>query len=126
MLAIMAYSTGSQLLQLRTQKKRFTDIHLYLLLSYHPAEHPIEIPDGFDGSYYPPLHNIPRRFAIVQANRHLVDSCDTLICYVNHCGNSRKLLQYACQQTRKRPVLIENLAERNINKTTIESGDNSI
>lgn len=30
------------------------EISLFLLLPYHPAERPIDLPLGFDGSFYPP------------------------------------------------------------------------
>lgn len=68
-----------------------------LVLPYHPAERPVEIPDGFDSTYYPDgLENTPRRYAIVRANHIMVDSCDWLVCYVRHgASNSRNLLEYA-------------------------------
>ena len=92
-------------------KKRYKDITLLLLLAYHPAERPVELPVGFDNSYYPPLENVPRPYAIVRANRHMVDTADTVICYVHHPGNTRKLLAYAQRRQRKTPMEIENLAE---------------
>ena len=36
---------------LKTVKKRYRDISLYLLLPYHPAERPLETPEGFDGTF---------------------------------------------------------------------------
>ena len=68
--------------------------------AYHPAERPVEIPYGFDGTYYPEgLENIPRRFAIVKANKIMVDSVDWLVAYVRHgASNSHKILEYAQRQ----------------------------
>ena len=41
-------------------KQRHPEIILMLVLPYHPAERPVEIPYGFDGTYYPEgLENIP-------------------------------------------------------------------
>ena len=91
-------------------KQRHTDINLYLLLAYHPGERPVELWDGFDGSFYPPLENIPRPYAIVQANRYMVKASDSIICYVKHIGNTRNLLEYA-QKRKNEFVYIENVAE---------------
>lgn len=88
-------------------KQRHEDVKLFLLLAYHPAERPVKLSHGFDGSYYPPLEQIPRQYAIVRANQYMIDASDYVICYVNHTGNTRNLLEYA----QKRNVAIQNLAE---------------
>lgn len=49
-------------------KERHPGILLTRLLPYHPGERPIELPNYFDGSFYPPLEGVPRRLAIVRAN----------------------------------------------------------
>lgn len=78
-------------------KRVHTDITLSLLLPYHPAERPIEKPDGFDNTYYPfEMEHIPRRFAIVKANQYMVHHVDYLIAYVCHpASNALNLLEYA-------------------------------
>lgn len=78
-------------------KQQHPEITLIRVLPYHPAERPIESPYGFDGTYYPEgMENVPRRFAIVKANRIMVDSVDWLVAYVRHgASNSRKILEYA-------------------------------
>jgi hypothetical protein len=70
---------------------------LSLLLPYHPAERLIALPPGFDSTFYPPgMENVPRRLAIVRANRYMVDHADYLIAYVWHAAsNARTLLEYA-------------------------------
>lgn len=90
-------------------KQQHPDIKLYLLLAYHPGERAINLTDGFDGSYYPPLENVPRPYAIVRSNQYMIDNSDYLICYVKHIGNTRNLLEYA--QKRKESGYIENVAE---------------
>lgn len=90
-------------------KQRYGDIRLYLLLACHPGERPIDLWGGFDGSYYPPLENVPRPYAIVRGNQYMVDNSDYLICYVKHIGNTRNLLEYA--HKRKEGGSIENVAE---------------
>ena len=54
-------------------KKTHLEVTLTLLLPYHPAERPIDVPQGFDGTYYPPdMERVPRRVTIVRANRYMV------------------------------------------------------
>ena len=81
-------------------KQKHPNICLTLVLPYHPAIQPIEIPTGFDGTYYPEgMETVPRRFAIVRANKCMVDNVDWLIAYVRHgASNSRKILEYAQRQ----------------------------
>ena len=95
----------------RRMKQKYPDITLMLVLPYHPAERPTEAPGGFDGTYHPDgLENTPKRYAIVRANRIMVDVCDWLVCYVRHgAGNSRKLLEYAQRRAERRLIQIENI-----------------
>ena len=78
-------------------KKTHPEVMLTLLLPYHPAEHPMAAPEGFDCTYYPPdMERVPRRVAIVRANRYMVDHVDYLIAYTWHPGsNARELVEYA-------------------------------
>lgn len=94
-------------------KKKHPDISLMLVLPYHPAEHPVEVPVGFDGTYYPEgLESVPRRYAIARSNRILIDTSDWLIAYVCHgASNSRTLLEYAKRREKKGLIQIENLAD---------------
>ena len=49
------------------------EISLLLLLSYHPAERPVETPPDFDGTFYSPdMKSVPHRYAIARANRYMV------------------------------------------------------
>lgn len=93
-------------------KRRHPEITLKLVLPYHPAERPIEAPAGYDGTYYPDgLENVPRRFAIVRANKIMVDTSDWLVTFVRHgASNSRSLLEYAQRREKKGLIQIENVA----------------
>ena len=84
-------------------KQRHPQITLALLLPYHPAERPVEKPGGFDSTYYlEGMENVPRRFAIVRANRYAVDRADYLIAYVCHpASNARNLTEYAKRREQK-------------------------
>ena len=94
-------------------KQKDPDITLMLVLPYHPADRPIDTPNGFDGTYYPDgLENTPRRYAIVRTNKIMVDTCDWLVCYVCHgASNSRNLLEYAQRRANKGLIRIINIYE---------------
>lgn len=90
-------------------KLHHPDIDLRLLLPYHPAERPIEVPPGYDGTFYPEgMENVPRKFSIVRANQYMIRSADTIICYVKHFGNTRALLE---QAQKRSDLYVQNLAE---------------
>ena len=84
-------------LAVKKAKRFYPEVKLTLLLPYHPAERPIPILDGFDGTFYPPgMECVPRRVAIVKANRYMVDHVDYLIAYVWHsASNAWELVEYA-------------------------------
>lgn len=71
-----------------------------------------EAPWGFDGTFYPPgMENVPRRFAIVRANRYMVDHVDYLIAYAWHpASNARNLVEYAENLTRRGLLAVCNIA----------------
>jgi len=78
-------------------KQQQPEITLQLLLPYHPAERPVEVPQGFDGTFYPPgMEHVPRRFAITRANRYMIENVDYLIAYARYPGsNALALVEYA-------------------------------
>ena len=78
-----------------------------MLIPYHPSEQPVELPAGFDNTFYPPgMEKVPRRLAIVRANRYMIDHADHLIAYVWHPGsNARKWVEYA----QRKKISITNL-----------------
>lgn len=100
-------------------KKRHPDVKLLMLIPYHPAERPIETPHGFDGTFYPPgMESVPRKFAIVQANRNVIDHADYLIAFVWHpASNAQKLLEYAAQKAIKGSIRITIIPELNTPNT---------
>ena len=86
----------------KAAKHLYPDVKLILLLPYHPAERPIPTPDGFDGTFYPSgMESVPRKIAIVRANRYVVDHVDYLIAYAWHpTSNARELVEYARKRQR--------------------------
>lgn len=98
----------------KAAKKRHPKVTLRLLLAYHPYDRPIQTPEGYDGTYYPSgMENVPKRFAIAQANRHMIKTSTHLIAYAWHfLGASGDLVAYARRREGKGLLHIENLAEK--------------
>ena len=80
---------------LRRTKQKYSNIIAVLVLPYHHAAYHIAKPDGFDIILYPPLENVPKRYAHVRANQYMIRVSDCVLCYVRHFGKSRNLLEYA-------------------------------
>lgn len=77
-------------------KQQYPDVQLVMLLPYHPAERPFELPPGFDASYYPPgMEPVPRSVSISEAYRRTILDVDCVIAYACHPGNARNFAQYA-------------------------------
>jgi len=74
---------------------------LVLLAPYHPALRPMPCPAGFDGIIYPFEQRVPPKYAIIQANKKMIERCDYLIAYVRHPGKARDFLAYALRQEEK-------------------------
>lgn len=98
---------------LRQLKKQHPNAELYLLLAYHPGERKTNLPEEFDGSFYPSINAVPKPHRIVCANRYMVDIADSIICYVNHTGNSRELLRYAQRSLNEKRI--DNIAAKEQN-----------
>ena len=86
---------------LRKEKKNHPWIELILVLAYLNGRQDAV---GYDGSVYPELEKIPRRFAILHRNRWMVQSADVVVAYVLHdWGGAATTLRYA-KQKRKRII----------------------
>lgn len=96
----------------KSVKARYEEIGLFMVIPYHPAVRPVEVPDGFDGTFHPPLDNVPKRYAIVRSNRYMVENSDAIICYVNRPGNTRELPKYAGRQKMNQLEYSINLADK--------------
>lgn len=95
-------------------KKAFPNITLSILLPYHPSEREVHAPEGYDSTFYPPgMEQVPRKLAIVRANKYMVDNSDFLIAYAWHfIGNAGNLVEYARERERRGVIHIENLAKQ--------------
>lgn len=86
---------------LQETKKHHTNIKLYLLAPY-ALDKKIEAPENFDGTFYPEgLESVPKHYAIVQANRYMIQHSDYLIAYAHSVGNSQNFVKYAKQREKK-------------------------
>lgn len=94
----------------RKAKKRHPEVTLALLLPYYPFPYDTE---GYDSTYYPPgMEDVPKPFAIVRANEHMIKTCNYLICYdAQLVGNTSKLVKKALRRQKKGELRVENLAE---------------
>jgi len=110
--------------QLAAAKERHPEINLLLLTPYHPAERPATLPEGFEMSLYPPgMEKVPKRLAIVRANRYMVEHSDCLIAYVWHpASNARELLEYAQRRADAGLLHVENLAATEWGTAPMEIG----
>ena len=100
----MAYQTVCEM------KKRY-DVTLSLLLPYHPFDCPVQVPEGFDHTFYPPgMETVPKRAAIIHANRYMIRHSDYLICYDRgQIGNTRVLVEEARMKEQRGLIQITNL-----------------
>ena len=96
----------------REAKKRHPEITLTLLLPYHPHDQLIPVPEGFDGTFYPPgMETVPKRAAIVRANRYMLEHSSYLIAYVSHpSSGSREVLEAALRRQKHGLIHVTNLA----------------
>ena len=94
-------------------KERHPDVRLILLLPYFHYRHMNELASEFDGSYYPPgMEDVPKPFAIVRANEHMIKTSDYLICYnMGYVGKTRDFVAFALRRARKGEMRVENLAD---------------
>lgn len=89
-------------------KEQHPGIALSMLIPYHPAERPMKPPQGFDNTFHPSgMEKVPRRLAIVRANRYMVDHVDYLIAYAWHpASNARDLVEYAKKREARHQISV--------------------
>ena len=94
----------------RKAKEQHPEITLLLLLPYYPFKY--ETAD-YDNTYYPPgMENVPKPFAIVKANEHMIRTSEYLICYnTGLVGKTRDFVDMARRREEKGQMHVENLAD---------------
>ena len=80
-------------------QRQYSNIRNCLVLPYidQPFLDRIAIfTNRFDETIYPPLENVPRRYAIIRRNEWMVDSADVVIACVKYSwGGAARTLEYA-------------------------------
>lgn len=86
----------------RQHKAVYPHIEMLLVLAYLDRETDAS---GYDGTTYPPLEKVPRRYAILRRNEWMVNHSDVVISGVTHnWGGAAKTLEYA---QRKKKVILQ-------------------
>ena len=79
-------------------------IRSFLIIPYMEREYDNCL---YDASVYPPLENVPRKFAILKRNEWMIDQSDVVVAYVTHdWGGAATALKYA-RRKKKRIVLVD-------------------
>ena len=87
---------------LKDLKKKYPHIKVYLLAPYALTQK-VDVPKGFDGSFYPDgMETVPKPFAIIQANKKMIDNSGYLIAYCrNIAGNTYNFVEYAKKREKR-------------------------
>ena len=83
---------------LRELKTDFPDIELLFITPYLDSNYSkLQLAKYYyDDIIFPPIENVPRKFAILKRNEWMVDSADLVIAYVKYSwGGAAKTLEYA-------------------------------
>ncbi|MBQ6234312.1 MAG: hypothetical protein IJK54_00175, partial [Clostridia bacterium] len=65
----------------RQQKERYPQIRSVLMLPYLDRSFDAS---AYDETVYPPLENVPKRYAISRRNKYMIDRSDVVIAFVTH------------------------------------------
>ena len=83
---------------MRELKKDFPEIELLFITPYLDKNYSkLELAKYYyDDLIFPPIENVPRKFAILKRNEWMVDSADLVIAFVKYSwGGAAKTLGYA-------------------------------
>lgn len=83
-------------------KAEFPDIESTLVLAYLSTDIDLQL---YDNSLYPPLEDVPPRYAISIRNRWLVENSDIVVAYVQHSwGGAATTLSFAARKGK--PIIV--------------------
>ena len=91
---------------LRELKKEFQDIELIFITPYLDKNYSkLEFAKyHYDDVIFPPLENVPRKFAILKRNEWMVEEADLVIAYVKYSwGGAAKALE--CAKRKKKHII---------------------
>lgn len=94
---------------LKNLKSKYPQIKSTLVTPYIDKKYDTNL---YDESIYPPLENVPKKFAIIKRNEWTVDKSNLVIAYVKYnWGGASRTLNYAVKKRKN----IVNLANQNTN-----------
>jgi len=77
-------------------KSEYPELESILILPY--LDRPVDA-SLYDSTIYPPLENVPKRYAISRRNKWMVEQADMVIACVDHdWGGASKTLEYAVKK----------------------------
>lgn len=80
-------------------KQQYPEIRSTLVIPYLNREYNTEL---YDNTTYPPLEDVPMKFAISRRNEWMVDQADVVVAYVTHgWGGAAATLQYAERKNKR-------------------------
>ena len=80
-------------------KRHYPAIHSTLVIPYLNREYSTEL---YDDTTYPPLEDVPMKFAISKRNEWMVDQADAVVAYVTHgWGGAAATLQYVERKNKR-------------------------
>lgn len=92
-------------------KAKYPHINSILVVPYLDRKYNLEM---YDSSVYPPLEDVPLRFAISKRNEWMIQNSQVVVAYVRYSwGGASKTLMYA-QKRKKQIINIGNLSKQNV------------
>lgn len=86
---------------IKNLKKWYPHIKSVLVLPYLDRPYDETL---YDESTYPPLEDVPKRYAVLRRNQWMVDHADVVVAYVNHgWGGAAQTFEYA--QKKKKQII---------------------
>ena len=80
-------------------KQTYPHIRSTLVLPYLDRDVDAE---KYDSTWYPPLEEVPKRFAIAKRNEYMVDAADVVVAYVKYdWGGAARTLDYARRKNKE-------------------------
>ena len=84
---------------LKELKNTYPHIESTLVIPYLDRKYDLNL---YDNSIYPPIENVPKRFAISKRNEYMIESADVIISFTKHTwGGAYKTLCYAKRKMKR-------------------------
>ena len=82
----------------KSLKEKYPHIKSVIVIPYINRDYDADL---YDCSEYPPIENVPKRFAVLKRNEWMVNRADVVIAYAAHSwGGAAKTLAYAVRRSK--------------------------